>query len=114
LKADLGAIRWKILAATRQPDLFADAPVAQLDWRNLLRRRAPILEWTQQPARHGRCGSPHARFLGFGRLEKLAHAGESLLSRLRDGKLALNAEFTRFCSSRTPCRMPVFKQCRSA
>ena len=37
----------------------------------------------------GSCG-----FLGFGRLEKLAHAGESLLSRLRDGKLTLNAEIT--------------------
>ena len=33
----------------------------------------------------GSCG-----FLGFARLEKLAHAGESLLSRLRDGKLTLN------------------------
>ena len=32
----------------------------------------------------GSCG-----FLGFARLEKLAHAGESLLSRLRDGKLTL-------------------------
>ena len=30
----------------------------------------------------GSCG-----FLGFSRLEKLAHAGESLLSRLRDGQL---------------------------
>ena len=37
----------------------------------------------------GSCG-----FLGFARLEKLAHAGESLLSRLRDGKLNLNAEIT--------------------
>jgi len=37
----------------------------------------------------GSCG-----FLGFARLEKLAHAGESLLSRLRDGKLALNGEIT--------------------
>jgi two-component system, chemotaxis family, sensor kinase CheA len=37
----------------------------------------------------GSCG-----FLGFARLEKLAHAGESLLSRLRDGKLSLNAEIT--------------------
>ena len=37
----------------------------------------------------GSCG-----FLGFARLEKLAHAGESLLSRLRDGKLALNEEIT--------------------
>ncbi|MGP0019989.1 MAG: chemotaxis protein CheW [Candidatus Sulfotelmatobacter sp.] len=37
----------------------------------------------------GSCG-----FLGFARLEKLAHAGENLLSRLRDGKLALNAEIT--------------------
>ena len=37
----------------------------------------------------GSCG-----FLGFARLEKLAHAGESLLSRLRDGKLTLNAEIT--------------------
>jgi two-component system chemotaxis sensor kinase CheA len=37
----------------------------------------------------GSCG-----FLGFARLEKLAHAGESLLSRLRDGKLSLNTEIT--------------------
>ncbi len=37
----------------------------------------------------GSCG-----FLGFARLEKLAHAGENLLSRLRDGKLALNEEIT--------------------
>ena len=31
-------------------------------------------------------------FLGFGRLEKLAHAGENLLGLLRDGKLKANAE----------------------
>jgi len=31
-------------------------------------------------------------FLGFKRLEKLAHAGENLLSLLRDGALAANAE----------------------
>jgi chemotaxis protein histidine kinase CheA len=37
----------------------------------------------------GSCG-----FLGFARLEKLAHTGESLLSRLRDGKLTLTAEVT--------------------
>jgi two-component system chemotaxis sensor kinase CheA len=37
----------------------------------------------------GSCG-----FLGFARLEKLTHAGENLLSRLRDGTLALNAEIT--------------------
>lgn len=37
----------------------------------------------------GSCG-----FLGFARLEKLAHAGENLLSRLRDGKLTLNEELT--------------------
>ncbi len=37
----------------------------------------------------GSCG-----FLGFARLEKLAHAGESLLSRLRDGQMILNAEIT--------------------
>jgi len=37
----------------------------------------------------GSCG-----FLGFARLEKLAHAGESLLSQLRDGKLTLTAEIT--------------------
>ena len=37
----------------------------------------------------GSCG-----FLGFARLEKLAHAGESLLSRLRDGKLTLTEEVT--------------------
>lgn len=37
----------------------------------------------------GSCG-----FLGFGRLEKVAHEGESLLSKLRDGVLALNTEIT--------------------
>jgi len=37
----------------------------------------------------GSCG-----FLGFARLEKVAHAGENLLSKLRDGQLALNAEMT--------------------
>jgi len=37
----------------------------------------------------GSCG-----FLGFGKLEKVAHAGESLLSRLRDGKISLTAELT--------------------
>ena len=37
----------------------------------------------------GSCG-----FLGFARLEKVAHAGESLLSKLRDGVLALNTEMT--------------------
>ena len=35
----------------------------------------------------GSCG-----FLGFGRLEKLTHAGESLLARLRDGEIRLNAD----------------------
>ena len=37
----------------------------------------------------GSCG-----FLGFSKLEKVAHAGESLLSLLRDGKIALTAELT--------------------
>jgi two-component system chemotaxis sensor kinase CheA len=37
----------------------------------------------------GSCG-----FLGFGKLEKVAHVGESLLSRLRDGKLSVTPEFT--------------------
>jgi two-component system, chemotaxis family, sensor kinase CheA len=37
----------------------------------------------------GSCG-----FLGFGKLEKVAHAGESLLSRLRDGKISLAPEIT--------------------
>ncbi len=37
----------------------------------------------------GSCG-----FLGFARLEKVAHSGESLLSKLRDGELTLNAEIT--------------------
>ena len=31
-------------------------------------------------------------FLGFGRLEKLAHAGEDLLGELREGKLAVTAD----------------------
>jgi two-component system chemotaxis sensor kinase CheA len=37
----------------------------------------------------GSCG-----FLGFARLQKVAHAGESLLSKLRDGVLPLDAEIT--------------------
>src|SRR5882672_5827538 len=37
----------------------------------------------------GSCG-----FLGFSKLEKVDHAGESLLSRLRDGKLSLVPELT--------------------
>ncbi len=37
----------------------------------------------------GSCG-----FLGFSRLEKVAHTGESLLSKLRDGVLSLNADIT--------------------
>jgi two-component system, chemotaxis family, sensor kinase CheA len=37
----------------------------------------------------GTCG-----FLGFGKLEKVAHIGESLLTLLRDGKLMLNPERT--------------------
>src|SRR5882672_7868124 len=37
----------------------------------------------------GSCG-----FLGFAQLEKVAHAGESLLSRLRDGKVTLTEKMT--------------------
>jgi two-component system chemotaxis sensor kinase CheA len=37
----------------------------------------------------GSCG-----FLGFNKLEKVAHVGESLLSRLREGKLSLTPDFT--------------------
>src|SRR5271167_3115819 len=37
----------------------------------------------------GTCG-----FLGFDKLEKVAHVGENLLSRLRDGQLTLNPEIT--------------------
>ncbi len=37
----------------------------------------------------GTCG-----FLAYPKLEAIAHAGESLLSRLRDGRLLLNAEIT--------------------
>jgi two-component system chemotaxis sensor kinase CheA len=37
----------------------------------------------------GSCG-----FLGFSKLEKVAHVGESLLSQLREGKLSLTPEFT--------------------
>ncbi|MGA9355702.1 MAG: chemotaxis protein CheW [Terriglobales bacterium] len=37
----------------------------------------------------GACG-----FLGFNKLEKVAHVGESLLTRLRDGVLILNPEIT--------------------
>src|ERR1700685_439073 len=37
----------------------------------------------------GTCG-----FLGFNKLEKVAHVGENLLSRLRDGQLTLNRELT--------------------
>lgn len=37
----------------------------------------------------GTCG-----FLGFNKLEKVAHVGENLLTRLRDGKLTLNPQIT--------------------
>jgi two-component system chemotaxis sensor kinase CheA len=37
----------------------------------------------------GTCG-----FLGFNKLEKVAHVGENLLSRLRDGQLTLNPQIT--------------------
>src|SRR5258708_11272839 len=37
----------------------------------------------------GTCG-----FLAFPKLEAVAHAGESLLSQLREGKLLLNADIT--------------------
>jgi len=37
----------------------------------------------------GSCG-----FLGFANLEKVAHAGESMLSRLREGKISLTADVT--------------------
>jgi len=37
----------------------------------------------------GTCG-----FLGFTKLEKVAHVGENLLTRLRDGQLVLNPEIT--------------------
>jgi chemotaxis protein histidine kinase CheA len=37
----------------------------------------------------GTCG-----FLGFGKLESVAHVGENLLSRLRDGELSVSADIT--------------------
>src|SRR5580704_11431755 len=37
----------------------------------------------------GTCG-----FLGFNKLEKVVHVGENLLTRLRDGQLALTPEIT--------------------
>src|SRR5579885_505531 len=37
----------------------------------------------------GTCG-----FLGFSKLESVTHVGENLLSKLRDGELALNPEMT--------------------
>src|SRR5271168_5597682 len=37
----------------------------------------------------GTCG-----FLGFSKLEKVAHVGENLLTRLRDGHLTMNPEIT--------------------
>src|ERR1700746_3265588 len=37
----------------------------------------------------GTCG-----FLGFGKLEKVAHVGENLLAHLRDGQLTLNPAIT--------------------
>ncbi len=33
-------------------------------------------------------------FLGFSKLESVTHVGESLLSKMRDGELVLNAEIT--------------------
>src|SRR3984957_4059885 len=37
----------------------------------------------------GSCG-----FLGFAKLEKVAHAGKNLLSKLREGKLVLTSDLT--------------------
>ena len=37
----------------------------------------------------GTCG-----FLGFSKLEKVAHVGENLLTRLRDGQMSLDPEIT--------------------
>ena len=37
----------------------------------------------------GTCG-----FLGFGKLERVAHVGENLLSQMREGKMVLNEEIT--------------------
>ena len=35
-------------------------------------------------------------FLGFTKLESIAHVGENLLSRLRDGELTLSPEITSY------------------
>src|SRR5262249_43824333 len=37
----------------------------------------------------GTCG-----FLGFGKLESVAHAGENLLSKMRDGEIELSSDIT--------------------
>src|SRR5215471_1291204 len=55
----------------------------------------------------GSCG-----FLGFARLEKLAHAGENLLSQLRDGKLTLTPEITSACWVSRGKSYAAFTSCR--
>jgi chemotaxis protein histidine kinase CheA len=56
----------------------------------------------------GTCG-----FLGFNKLEKVAHVGENLLSRLRDGLLTLNPEITTALLSMVDAVRQMLKEIKS-
>lgn len=57
----------------------------------------------------GTCG-----FLGFSNLEKVAHVGENLLARLRDGQLILNPEITTALLSMVDAVRQMLKQIESS
>jgi chemotaxis protein histidine kinase CheA len=56
----------------------------------------------------GTCG-----FLGFSKLEKVAHVGENLLTRLRDGQLTLNPEITTALLSMVDAVRQMLKEIKS-
>ena len=57
----------------------------------------------------GTCG-----FLGFNKLEKVAHVGENLLTRLRDGQLTLNPEITTALLSMVDAVRQMLKEIKSS
>jgi two-component system chemotaxis sensor kinase CheA len=57
----------------------------------------------------GTCG-----FFGFSRLEKVAYAGENLLTRLRDGQLALTPEITTALLSMVDAVRQMLKEIQSS
>ena len=72
-------------------------------YENLDRLDADLLALEEDPSRPDLLASIFrsihtikgtCRFLGYAKLERVAHVGESLLSRLRDGELVLTPEIT--------------------